>query len=133
MNSCLSMSPISDGRCGPCKLIEPLLEQCAEDWNDTVVVGKFDVESKESRDLKVELILKGVMPKALPALILVKDNTVLENWRGVITPEELQELLEKHVVAANETPQKTSSLFDEISIPAAEKSGFRGISFVDRF
>ena len=86
-------------RCGPCKLIEPVLEQCAEDWKDSVVVGKFDVEdSNGSRNLKVELILQGAMPQALPALILVHNNKILDTWKGVISPTELQEMLEKHVV-----------------------------------
>ena len=76
-----------------------MLEQCADDWKDSIVVGKFDVEdSKGSRDLKVELILQGVMPRALPALILVHDNKVLDTWKGVISPIQLEEMLEKHVV-----------------------------------
>ena len=66
-------------RCGPCKLIEPVLEQCAEDWKNSVVVGKFDVEdTSKSRNLKVELILQGAMPQALPALILVHNNKILD-------------------------------------------------------
>ena len=94
-------------RCGPCKLIEPLLEKCAEEWKDTVVVGKFDVEdangeSSRSRDLKVELILNGVMPQALPALILIHKNKVLESWKGVISPVQLRDMLEKHVERKHE-------------------------------
>jgi thioredoxin 1 len=86
-------------RCGPCKLIEPVLEQCAEDWKDSIVVGKFDVEdSNGSRNLKVELILQGAMPQALPALILVHNNKILDTWKGVISPTELQDLLKIHVV-----------------------------------
>jgi len=89
--------------CGPCKMIDPVLKQCAEDWKDSVVVGKFDVDdangkNSKSRDLKIELILQGVMPTALPALILVHKNKVLDTWKGVISSAELQDLLEKHVV-----------------------------------
>ena len=102
----ISFSCLLIQRCGPCKLIEPLLEQCAEDWKDSLVVGKFDVEDAtgkngKSRDLKIELILQGAMPQALPALILVHNNKVLETWKGVISPTELQEMLEKHIVENN--------------------------------
>lgn len=88
--------------CGPCKLIDPVLERCAEDWKDSVVVGKFDVDdangkNSKSRDLKIELILQGVMPRALPSLILVHKNKVLETWKGVISQTELEDMLEKHV------------------------------------
>ncbi|VEU37459.1 unnamed protein product [Pseudo-nitzschia multistriata] len=109
--------------CGPCKLIEPLLEQCARDWKDTLVVGKFDVDgaNSESRDLKVELILQGAMPKALPALILVHDNKILDSWKGLISPAQLQDMLAKHV--KNGTKTKDNN-------PVATKPRpFRGISF----
>lgn len=76
-----------------------MLEQCAEDWKDSLVVGKFDVDdTSKSRDLKIELILQGVMPQALPALILIHNNKVLDTWKGVISPSELQDMLEKNVV-----------------------------------
>lgn len=79
------------------------MEECAKQWKDSLVVGKFDVEDAtgencKSRDLKVELILQGAMPQALPALILVHDNKVLDTWKGVIGPIQLQEMLEKHIV-----------------------------------
>merc|ERR1712157_339551 len=69
---------------------------------DKVVVGKFDVEDtngehSRSRDLKLELILQGVMPRAIPALILVQNNKVLDTWKGVISPTQLQDMLEKYV------------------------------------
>jgi len=135
--------------CGPCKLIEPVLEQCAEDWKDSVVVGKFDVEDANSetgkcRDLKVELILQGVMPQALPALILVHKNKILDTWKGVISPTELQEMLEKHVVVQkkrdNENRSSAANLFRDISVAAVNKDlvtgqsrPFRGIGLVNNF
>ena len=121
------MSCLSFKRCGPCKLIEPVLQQCADDWKDSLVVGKFDVEDAngedaKSRDLKVELILQGVMPKALPALILVHENKILDTWKGVISPNELKEMLEKHVVKNKHVESIT-----------ATKSPFRGIGLVNNF
>ena len=117
---------LSSKRCGPCKLIEPVLQQCADDWKDSLVVGKFDVEDAngedaKSRDLKVELILQGVMPKALPALILVHENKILDTWKGVISPNQLQEMLEKHVVKNKHVES------------IAAKSPFRGIGLVNNF
>lgn len=144
--------------CGPCKLIEPLLEKYAEVWKDKVVVGKFDVddtngENSKSRDLKVELILQGVMPRALPSLILVHKNKVLDTWKGVISPTQLQDMLEKRVelkqnVESAHTFKSTDSmngvLFCENGIckmPSksfnypdhGELRPFRGIGLVNNF
>jgi thioredoxin 1 len=84
-------------RCGPCKLIEPVLERCAEQWKDTITIGKFDVACKQSNDVKVELLLKGVMPRSLPSLILLHNNEVVTTWKGVITDNQLNEMLEQHL------------------------------------
>jgi len=79
---------------------------CAREWEDSVVVGKFDVDdtngkNSKSRDVKIELILQGVMPRRLPALILVHKNQVLDTWKGVISPTQLHDMLEKHVENKN--------------------------------
>ena len=38
--------------CGPCKLIEPVLDRCATKWSETIEMAKFDVEAKNP-NLKV--------------------------------------------------------------------------------
>ncbi len=97
-----SLDSTFDNRCGPCKLIEPALEQCAQTWKDSLVVGKYDVES-QNNELKVELLLKGVMPQALPALILIHKNKVLTTWKGLIRPDELNKLLEEYIINSKYT------------------------------
>lgn len=112
-----------------------MLEQCAQDWKDTVVVGKFDVDDANGRDLKIELILQGAMPKALPALILVHDNKILDSWKGVISPAQLEDMLEKHVVVGNEAALKSIDIAkktqNKLVEPSAGPRPFRGISLVN--
>lgn len=91
-----SLDSTFDNRCGPCKLIEPVLDQCAQTWKFSLVVGKYDVESQND-ELKVELLLLGVMPQALPALILIHKNKVLTTWKGLIRPDELNTMLEEFI------------------------------------
>ncbi len=50
-------------------------------------------------DVKVELLLKGVMPRSLPALILVHRNEVLATWKGFINDHQLGEMLDEHLNA----------------------------------
>ncbi|KAL3903847.1 MAG: hypothetical protein SGARI_005196 [Bacillariaceae sp.] len=110
--------------CGPCRLIEPTLEGAAKKWKDTLVVGKYDVES-ENDQVKVELLLQGVMPQALPALILMHKNEVLTTWKGVITPEQLDALLEKHIINSGASQERELAM--ATSGPPRQKSGL--ISF----
>jgi thioredoxin 1 len=88
--------------CGPCKLIEPVVERCAKNRKDTLVVARFDVESK-SPDLKVELLLQNAMPRSLPSLILFHNQEAIAKWNGVITDEELEDFLSENI------PRETTS------------------------
>jgi thioredoxin 1 len=78
--------------CGPCKLIEPVLNRCADHWDGTLVVARFDVEGKNP-DLKVELMLQEVMPKSLPSLILFDKQKAIATRNGVITDDQMKGFL----------------------------------------
>ncbi|MGK3737597.1 MAG: thioredoxin-like negative regulator of GroEL, partial [Bacillariaceae sp.] len=69
----------------------------------------------------VELVLNGVMPEALPQLILIHEGKIITTWKGVIQSNELQELLEKHVSGITVGSTATAYI--------ASKAPFRGINF----
>jgi hypothetical protein len=110
-------------------LIEPTLDECAKKWKDSVVVGKFDVESRND-EVKVELLLQGVMPQSLPALILIHRNKVLTTHKGIIRPAELDALLEEHLsntenelvstTSSKESPRQKSGLISFASVGAGD-------------
>jgi thioredoxin 1 len=82
--------------CGPCKLIEPTINRCADKRENSLAVCRYDVDS-DSEEVKLELLLQRVMPKALPSLILIKNNKVLGTRNGIITDDELDEFLNEHL------------------------------------
>ena len=71
--------------------------------------------------MKVELVLNGVMPQALPALILVHRDKIITTWKGVIHSNELQCLLEEHVSGITVDSTATDNI--------ANRAPFRGINF----
>lgn len=95
--------------CGPCKLIEPTINQCADQREDSLVVCRYNVDS-DSNEVKLELLLKRVMPQALPSLILIKNNKVLGTRNGLITDSELDEFLDGHLMA----PSSNADTKDEL-------------------
>jgi thioredoxin 1 len=82
--------------CGPCKLIEPVLDRCMRKWEGILRVAKFDVEAKNP-NLKLEFLLQDVMPKSLPCLVLFRDGKAIAKHNGVITDEELDEFIETNL------------------------------------
>ena len=79
-------------KCGPCILMEPILERCADQWKDSVVVTKYDVESKNIK-CKFEFALQNVKPRKLPSLILIYHLSFVEKFEGMLLDKELNEFL----------------------------------------
>mmetsp|Transcript_10803 Transcript_10803/g.16071 ORF Transcript_10803/g.16071 Transcript_10803/m.16071 type:complete len:195 (-) Transcript_10803:360-944(-) len=78
--------------CGPCRLIEPVLERCAEKWSGEVNLVKYDAESK-NKGVKMEFVMGGVHPDKLPSLILYKDGKPVAKRAGMITDDEIDQFL----------------------------------------
>ncbi|CAB9531410.1 Thioredoxin X, chloroplastic [Seminavis robusta] len=79
--------------CGPCKLIEPFLVQAAGKYADELEVVKLDVEAKDNGGVKVEFLMEGVMPEALPSLILFRGGKHIATHTGALTLDELDEFI----------------------------------------
>ena len=74
--------------CGPCKMIAPILEQVAEEYKDRLDIGKLDVE--ENQNLAMQF---GV--RSIPTLILFKGGVVESQHVGMLSKEQLGQLLEE--------------------------------------
>lgn len=71
--------------CGPCRMLAPTLESFAESHPE-VKVGKVDVD--EARDLAMEYRISTI-----PTLMVFQNGRVLEQSIGVISQEEMAELV----------------------------------------
>ncbi|MEE2889079.1 MAG: thioredoxin [Planctomycetota bacterium] len=62
--------------CGPCKTIEPIVEQLADEFAEKgVKVGKVDID--QAPDLAVKFAIQGV-----PTLLFFKDGDVVDRLSG---------------------------------------------------
>ncbi len=71
--------------CGPCRMLEPILENIAKKTN----VIQIDVD--EAPDLAAEY---GVM--SIPTLVVIKDNQEIAKETGYKNEEEIKNMLEKN-------------------------------------
>ncbi|MEL6711686.1 MAG: thioredoxin family protein [Pseudomonadota bacterium] len=72
--------------CGPCKMLEPLLDAIVAKFVDIKVV-KIDIE-------KCLDIASQYKVQVVPTLVFVKDNAIVKNHVGSITNEMLEEMIE---------------------------------------
>ncbi len=61
--------------CGPCKMLEPVVEELAGEWEGTVTIVKLDVDHNQSVAMKY-------MVMGVPTLILFQNGEPKERLTG---------------------------------------------------
>ncbi|AVP36806.1 thioredoxin [Staphylococcus felis] len=76
--------------CGPCKMIAPVLEDLAADFDGKADVLKLDVDQNQATAAKYEVM-------SIPTLIVFKDGEPVDKVVGFQPKENLAEVLNKHL------------------------------------
>jgi thioredoxin 1 len=76
--------------CGPCKMLEPIIEQLAHEWNGKVKIVKLDVD--ENADLAMQYQVMGV-----PTLILFSNGQPLERMTGYQPKQRIVSKISPHL------------------------------------
>ncbi|MEJ2559697.1 MAG: thioredoxin [Anaerolineae bacterium] len=81
--------------CGPCKMIAPILEEIAEDYEGQIKIAKVDVD--ENNQIAMRL---GV--QSIPTVILFKNGQAVERFVGAMPRERLLSRVLPHLPPASE-------------------------------
>lgn len=76
--------------CGPCRLVAPLIDQLAGEYQDRANVVKVDID--QNRDHAKQFGIKSI-----PAVLIFKGGEVVETLVGKASYETFSEALEKHI------------------------------------
>lgn len=79
--------------CGPCRMIAPIVEKLAEEYDGKVKIGKLDVDNNQNT--AVEYGIRGI-----PALLLFDKGTVVDRIIGVVPESHIRERLDRVLEAA---------------------------------
>lgn len=77
--------------CGPCKMIAPVLDELASEYENRVQIGKVNID--EDQSLATEY---GV--RAIPTLLVFKNGQVVEQIVGMRSKRDLKSSLDKVLV-----------------------------------
>ena len=72
--------------CGPCKMISPIVEEIAGDYNGKVKVGKVNVDFNQQ--IAMTYGIRGI-----PALLVFNSGTVANQIVGAVTKNHITEIL----------------------------------------
>jgi thioredoxin 1 len=75
--------------CGPCKMIAPIVEELADEYDGSLMVAKLDADENPNT-----MQAFGIM--GIPTLILFKDGQAVERITGFMPKERLLERLTPH-------------------------------------
>ncbi len=73
--------------CGPCQMMRPIVDEVAEERND-IIIGKLNVDTQPEIALRYNVM-------SIPTLILFENGEEAQKSIGLISKEELLELINK--------------------------------------
>ena len=76
--------------CGPCKILGPVVEKLAEEYDGKALVGKVDTDSEMSLAQRFGI-------SAIPTLIFFKNGVELKRSVGVVSEDALKAILEENL------------------------------------
>lgn len=73
--------------CGPCKMVGPIVEELAEEFDGKAKIGKVDVDSNPETSTKYGI-------RSIPSLLIFKDGEVVDQIVGAVPKAQLKKQLE---------------------------------------
>lgn len=76
--------------CGPCKMIAPVLEEIAKDYDGRLKVAKLNVDENPGTPPKFGI-------RGIPTLMLFKDGEVAATKVGALSKAQLSDFIDQHI------------------------------------
>ncbi len=78
------------GWCGPCKILSPIIDELAEEYDGKALVAKVNTElnPKLSQHFKI---------KSIPTIYIINKGEAVERYNGLIPKPNLEEILDGYI------------------------------------
>lgn len=73
--------------CGPCRMVGPIVEELAEEYEGKAKIGKLDVDSNARTSTKYGI-------RSIPALLIFKNGEVVDQIIGAVPKTHLKKKLD---------------------------------------
>lgn len=68
--------------CGPCRMVGPIIEELSEEYKDTAVIGKLDVDNNPNVAAKFGI-------RNIPTILFIKNGEVVDKSVGMSPKQNL--------------------------------------------
>ncbi|MGB6123646.1 MAG: thioredoxin [Bacteroidota bacterium] len=76
--------------CGPCRMVAPVVEEIAKEYNGKLKVGKLDVDNNPEVSMKFGI-------RSIPTLMVFKGGQVVEQIVGAMPKRNLMDKVTPHI------------------------------------
>lgn len=76
--------------CGPCKMIAPLLNDIAEEYDGKLTIGKLNIDQNSATPPKYGI-------RGIPTLLLFKDGSIADTKVGALSKTQLKEFIDNNL------------------------------------
>ena len=72
--------------CGPCKMMSPIIDSIAEEYSDSIKVGKVNVDENQDLAMKYNVM-------SIPTVFVFKNGNISKSFIGVTSKQEIIDAL----------------------------------------
>lgn len=76
--------------CGPCRMIEPIIEELAKEMKGKIVFGKLNVDENPQTSMKHNIM-------SIPTILVFKNGVLVDQFVGAMPKEMLMQKLRTHM------------------------------------
>ncbi len=69
--------------CGPCKMMAPIIEELANEYDGSVKIGKLNVDNNPGTAQKYRVM-------SIPTILFIKNGTVVDTIVGAVSKSQLE-------------------------------------------
>lgn len=76
--------------CGPCRMVAPIIEQIAAEYQGRMKVAKLDVDSNQQTAMKYNI-------RSIPSILFFKDGEHIDTIVGAVPKALLERKIQEHI------------------------------------
>ncbi len=76
--------------CGPCRIVEPVIEGLAREYNGKVVFARLNIDENQKTALDYSIM-------SIPTMLIFKNGQLVDRPVGAMPKEMLSAIIEKHL------------------------------------
>ena len=76
--------------CGPCRMVAPVVEQLASEYEGKIKVGKLDVDANQQTAMRYNI-------RSIPSILFFKDGKHVDTVVGAVPKPMLERKIQEHL------------------------------------